>query len=375
MKNLIIGLCFAALLGYIGFLQFGDSPSNDAPSPLSNQEIQTAVATKNSIEFVINLAGEITPIDNVSVRPEVNGQIAALPVDIGDFVNKGELLFALDDKDLQIEIESRETVVETANLRLEQAERNFERDKKLFEDNLISTDVFEDSKTNYDLALNETRRAEKELDLVEDRLTRTQVTAPFDCTVLTRSVSLGQAVSGSGGFNSGTEVMTIANLNDLMIEAHVNQVDVTRLQAGMNVNIDVEAAANLTVEGRVERIAPQATVKNGVKGFETRIVLANVDSAIQPGMTANIAIPVASASDVLATPLAAVFPEFNDETQRMERFVFRQKGSTWERVLVEIGLADYFNVEIVQGLSEGDVVALEQPDPEAVVSINAESGS
>ena len=329
--------------------------------------LETATISRQSIEFVVNLAGEITPTDNVSVRPEVNGQIAQLPVDIGDEVAKGELLFALDDADLMIEIESRETSVETANLRLIQAERDFQRDSKLFEENLISQDVFEDSRTNYDLAMTEKKRAQKDLDLVADRLTRTRVVAPFDCTVLTRDVSLGQAVSGSGGFNSGTEVMTIANLNQLMIEAHVNQVDVTRLKQGMQVAIEVEAVPGLVVDGVVERIAPQATIKNNVKGFETRIVLANPGESIQPGMTANITIPVESADDALAAPLAAIFTEPNPETRKMERFAYVQEGDRWRRVFLEVGIVDYFNAQILKGVAEGDIVALEQPDPSEIL--------
>ena len=74
--------------------------------------------------------------------------------------------------------------------------------------------------------------AQKDLAIIDERLTKTEVRAPFDCTILTRPVSTGQAVSGSGGFNSGTEVLTIADLNSMVINAHVNQADVPRLKAG-----------------------------------------------------------------------------------------------------------------------------------------------
>src|SRR5439155_23798691 len=160
-----------------------------------------------------------------------------------------------------------------------------------------------------ELARNALDRPEKALHLVQYQLTKTKVLAPFDCTVLTRPVSVGQAVSGSGGFNSGTEVSTIANLSEMVINAHINQADVTRLQMGQQVEVQVEAVPALKVTGTVERIAPQATIKNNIKGIATRILLKDEDPNVRPGMTANIKILIASADHGVAVPLADVITE------------------------------------------------------------------
>src|SRR6185295_4300212 len=98
---------------------------------------------------------------------------------------------------------------------------------------------------------------------------------------------------------------------DLVINAHINQADVARMRVDQEVDVTVEAVPGLKVIGRVERLAPQATIKNGIKGFAARILLKDVDKRIRPGMTANVSIPVASAENVLAVPLAAVFTEPN----------------------------------------------------------------
>src|SRR5690606_12725955 len=111
----------------------------------------------------------------------------------------------------------------------------------------------------------------------------------------------------------------------------------------------------LKVQGRVERMAPQATIKNNIKGYDTRIVLENLDPRVQPGMTATLSIPVAAAEDALTVPLSAVFSE------QGERYVFVRTGNSFERRTVSIGVSDFFHAEIRSGLSEGDVVALEQP--------------
>lgn len=343
----------------------GKGPGQDA----SESRPTTAAVERGNINFAVGVAGEIGPAEQVSVRPEVNGKIIELPVDVGDRVKKGGLLFALDDRDLRIEVESRQKQIESAKLQLDkaritmdQAKRDHERDKMLFEEKLLSEQAFEASRERYesamkdhDLAKNSIERSEKELDLSSERLLKTRISAPFDCTVLTRPVSIGQAVSGSGGFNSGTEVLTIADLSSMVINAHVNQADVTRLKHGMEVLVEVDAVPGLKVSGEIERIAPQAIVKNMIKGYATRIVLKNVDPRIQPGMTASISIPVSAADNVLTVPLAAVFSE------QGERYVYVKNGDSPEKRTVVVGVSDFFRAEIKSGLAEGDIVSLEPP--------------
>jgi HlyD family secretion protein len=230
----------------------------------------------------------------------------------------------------------------------------------LYDQKLIAQELYEDTKTKFELARNELDRSQKSLDLDIERLKKTDVRAPFDCTILTRPVSAGQAVSGSGGFNAGTEVLTLANLTDLSINAHINQADVTRLRVDQEVEVQIEAVPGLRIIGRVERLAPQATIKNNIKGFAARILLKDVDKRVRPGMTANITIPVASADSVVAAPLASVFTELNPETKQLERYAWVKKDEDdWERRTIQIGVSDYFYAEVTKGLNPGDVVSLE----------------
>ncbi len=423
MKNAAFIIVALAVILVAAKAWRGDSDRTASGGAGAQERETTATVEKTSISFSISVAGEITPAERVSVRPEVPGKISELPVDIGDRVNQGALLFSLDDEELQIELATRETEIASAKLQLEKARQDldvanleiavesartrlvrsklesekafedFQRNEKLFQDELVSREVHQTARTNYELAKNaivsserdlelakdrleKTRlqaqtdfelaknlveKANRSLDLTKDRLSKTRIVAPFDCTVLTRPVSVGQAVSGSGGFNSGTEVLTIANLNEMIINAHVNQADITRLVKDMEVDVQVEAVIGLKVKGRVERIAPQATIRNGIKGFEARILLTDVDPRVQPGMTAKITIPVASADEAVAVPLAAVF------TEREGRHVFVVKGDAFERRPVEIGVSDYKVAEVLTGLSPGEVVALEPPGEDAEI--------
>jgi len=347
---------FAVLdgLGAGGYYLWRNPHAIEQPNPVSNRPT-SAVVESRDIRFVVNAAGDIGPADQVSVRPEVNGRIAELPVDIGDKVRKGELLCRLDDKDLQIERSQRLTEIDSAKFSLQKAERNFQRSKHLFNERLISVEVYEDTRTEFDLASNALARADSALHLLEESISKTKIRAPFDCTVLTRPVSTGQAVSGSAGFNSGTEVMTIANLNDMIVTAHINQADVTRLRQGQVVDVQVESVAGLRMTGVMDRIAPQAIIKNGIKGFSARVAIKEIDPRVRPGMTAIISVPIASAENVLAVPLSAVFSENG------EHFVFVKDEEKYEKRPIAIGVSDYSFAEVTKGLESGEVVSLEQP--------------
>lgn len=356
MKKWIVVAVLVVAGGYWAFSKWPAlRPSAKETNGLSGRPTTAEVETR-SIQFKVTAAGEIGPAEQVSVRPEINGRIKTLDVDLGDRVKKGDVLFTLDDSDLQIEKQSRETEIDGAKLQLEKAERNYERAKELFEAELISKELYQDTQTEFELAKNSLERAQKSLNLIEDRLKKTKVEAPFDCTVLTRPVSMGQAVSGSGGFNSGTEVLTIADLNNMIVNAHVNQADVTRLSAGQEVEIQIESVAGLTLKGIVERVAPQSMIKNNIKGYPARIRIdtKGIDPRVRPGMTANLSIPVASSENSVAVPLAAVF------TEQGERFVLVKKDDdTFEKRPIRIGIADYDYAEILGGLKPGEIVSLE----------------
>ena len=362
MKTIITVLVIAGIGVGAYFLRDKFRPSGPGAGMTSRPT--TAVVIQTNISFAVSAAGEISPAEQVSVRPEINGKIEELPVDLGDQVKKDDLLFKLDDKELQQQRASSLTAIERSRLELEKARRDHERAAQLLADKLISQELYDDTKTAYELAKNSLERSQRDLAIIEERLTKTEVRAPFDCTVLTRPISMGQAVSGSGGVGGGTEVLTIADLSSMVINAHVNQADVPRLKVNQTVEVAVEAVAGLSVTGIVERIAPQATIKNNIKGFAARILLRNVDPRVRPGMTANIKIPVASADNVTAVPLVAVFTEPNPETGQRERFVYVKKQGGAERRDVKVGVSDYFYAEIQDGLSAGETVLLELPKEE-----------
>src|SRR5436305_5343166 len=131
-------------LGAGGYFWWKSSPAQGA-SDLNASRTTTAEVEARDIFFAVNAAGDIGPADQVSVRPEVDGRIAELPVDIGDKVKKDALLCRLDDRNLQIQRASRIQEIEGAKLSLQKARRNFSRSKQLYEDHLVSAEAYEDT--------------------------------------------------------------------------------------------------------------------------------------------------------------------------------------------------------------------------------------
>src|ERR1043165_277520 len=121
-------LVVLAGLGTGGYFLWRHGPAIEQPRPASNRPT-TAVVESRDIFFAVSAAGDIGPADQVSVRPEVNGRIAELPVDIGDKVVKDPLLCRLDDRDLQIERASRLQEIDGARLQLQKPSGSFNRSK------------------------------------------------------------------------------------------------------------------------------------------------------------------------------------------------------------------------------------------------------
>jgi len=158
MKKLIVLIVILGLGlgGYYAWKNFQHS----SPAAATPNRATTAKAELRNISFAVNAAGEIAPAEQVSVRPEINGLLEQLPVDVGDQVKKDDLLFKLDDKVLQQQRASNVTDIEKARLGVEKAERDYKRAQQLLTEKLISQELYDDTKTAFDLAKNALERAQ-----------------------------------------------------------------------------------------------------------------------------------------------------------------------------------------------------------------------
>jgi Membrane-fusion protein len=203
---------------------------------------------------------------------------------------------------------------------------------------------------------NELERSLRRLQIVDDRLAKTRILAPFDGTVLEVLVSEGQVVVGAASVNSGTGLMTLANLSSLVISTHVNQLDASRISEGAEVTVIAPNAGDDGGERlKIDRIAPLATVKNNIKGFAVTGSLDGAGHNLKPGLSVSMRLPVGFVENAISVPLTSVFEEGG------ENVVYVSTPEGIERRKVEVGLSDSSRVEITGGLIEGEEVLTEKP--------------
>lgn len=316
-----------------------------------------AKAEKRDIDATVELTGDVMPDTQLDVKAEVGGKIKALHVEPGQEVKKGELLVEVDDTDLLTQKASASTDIAGAKIGVEKSRRNFERGKSLFAAKLINQEAFDNLSADYQTALNDLEKTQRRLDQVEDSLRKTKILAAGDGTVLSVPVIEGQVVIPAASVNSGTTLMSIADLSRLLVDTNVNQVDVTKLHLNQKVSLRTDAIKDLAVEAVVNFIAPVASTKNNVKGFEIKALIEHPDPRLRPGMTVNISVPIASAPEVVAVPISAVFKGSDADS----RIVYIRRGDSTEKREVKVGVTNLEYAEIKSGVQPGEEILLVEP--------------
>jgi RND family efflux transporter MFP subunit len=322
----------------------------------------TAKVIRASVNPILPLAGQITPAFQVEVKSEIGGKITTIHVRAGQEVKKGEPLVTIDDKDLANERAGVDAEIEGARLAVDRIRGNYNRAEKLYAGKLLSREEFVNLEADWRIAENELERSRRRRQLVDDRIAKTRILAPFEGTILQIPIIQGQVVVGAASINSGTTLMTIADLTHLLINAHVNQLDAGKLSIGQRMSVTPpDGKQNPTDEGQgaeaiVSFIAPLATVKNNIKGFEVTGTLEGTRDGLKPGVSVSMSIPLGTAENVLTVPITAVFEE------RGAKVVYVTKPTGPERRKVSIGLSDLSLVEIQSGLKESEEVLLAKPE-------------
>jgi HlyD family secretion protein len=328
-----------------------------------------AAAEIGDVSVTLNETGVIQPKAAVLVKSKVSGKIKTLNVEEGQSVRKGDVLATVEPDMAQARtVASLKSSYGRARVDMERARQDYDRDRELHNAGHISDEELQLTKDAYDIALIEYQSAQEEMKLArEDGVTMEleaeapellDVVAPASGTVILVEIEEGEIVtSGALSYTSGSTLMTIADLKDMQIKAGVNEVDVGKIRDGQDVSIDVDAYPNVAFHGVITHIAPAARDDQGVKIFDVEIDITDSDQRLRPGMTANITIQGDHSEGVVTVPIESVFKKDG----RYVVYVF--DGSENEPVEreVETGISNISKVEVKNGLSEGDVVALYDP--------------
>lgn len=432
---LVAGLLAAKQAGYIG-------------KPKTTEVEYTAVKRTDIIERV-TASGKVQPEVEVKLSPDVSGEIISLNVAEGDSVVKGQLLLKIRPDNYEslmaraqaavnsskANYEQTKAMVAQAEARLVQAKANFERNKKLYSDKVISSADFEQFSSNYGVAqqdlesakanvsaaLYNIKSAEASMRDAAENLRKTSIFAPVSGIVSLLNVEAGERVVGTSQM-AGTEMMRIANLNNMEVRVNVNENDIVRVSIGDTAEIDVDAysSSGRKFRGIVKEIANTAAglasststtaassaSSDAVTEFEVKVKILNESFAdllvskskksypFKPGMTASVEIITERKNGVVSVPIAAVTTRSNkpagapgegqpnndtpaeDEKKPkkeevIKEVVFVDVNGKAEMKEVKTGISDFENIEVLSGLKPGDMII---SGPYIAVSKNLNNG-
>ena len=321
-------------------------------------KVATEKVTKRTITQSVSANGKIQPEKDIKISPYISGEVIELTVKEGDQVKQGDLLAKIDPE-IYVSIYDQSVAAlntQKANeansrARLAQiksqynnAKLTFERQEKLFNQNVISQSEFDQAKSAYEVAAAQVTAGEEDIRASEfmvksseaglkkskEDLTKTAIFAPNDGTVSKLGVEKGERVTGASQFSSGTEIMRIANLNEMEAQVEVNENDIVRVSQGDTALIEVDAYLNRKFKGIVTEIATSANTSgvsvDQVTNFNVKIHIlkdsyqdlldpAKPDfSPFRPGMSATVEIQTETAVNVLTVPIQAVTTRVEKDT-------------------------------------------------------------
>jgi len=371
--------------------------------------VQTEKVTRRNLTELVVANGKIQPVTQVVISPEVAGEIVALPVKEGDPVKKGDLLVQIKPDNYEASRNSAEAnyksslaSIDLAQAELEKAETEYKRNQNLFQNKLVSDSVFLDFKTAYEVAklqhqnaIHQADQAKFGLDKAKDDLSKTTIQSPIDGIVVRLKSQLGERVLGTS-FNMGTEIMTVADLNEMEARMDIGEMDVVLMQPGQKARLEVDAFKDRKFNGTVTQVAnsskstalgSSSSSSQEATKFEVRIRL-NEKEDFRPGMSVNAEIETRYRTNVLTVPMASVTarPPQNaatnaaagktagistnstagtnnvapdkksKEAAKPVEVVFVAKDDHAKMVPVKIGICDDSYWEIIEGLTEGQEI-------------------
>jgi len=325
-------------------------------------EYETQTAARGAIAMSITATGTVNPLNKVDVGTQVSGIISKIYVDFNSEVEQGQLIAQLDPSTLQAEKAVAEESLCAAELDYRLQKKNFERQKHLYDRELISQTEYDSAENAYLKAESSWRQSKLALQRAEINLGYTQIYSPISGVVLSRAVDEGQTVAS--GYSTPTLFTIAADLREMQLVANVDEADIGSVAEGQRVSFSVDAYIDTQFEGTVKQVRLQSASASNVVTYEVVIDAPNPELKLKPGMTANATIYTLEKEGVFVVPARALrFAPADMDGKRMEelpeKHVFvRLADGTLEPREVTAGISNGVQTEIVSGIAEGDEVVV-----------------
>ncbi|HUP50549.1 MAG TPA: efflux RND transporter periplasmic adaptor subunit [Thermoanaerobaculia bacterium] len=327
---------------------------------------EVEVTTGTIVEKAVAV-GQIQPRQKFQVKSKISGIVRRTMVDVGDTVRAGDPLFEIAPDPTPLERTEVDRRVESAEASFRRAEGDYQRAVELSRSGVLPRSEVEQKKEAYELSRVALMKARQDRELIQRGNLSTGsgkesiIRAPAAGTVLTRMVNPGEPIVPLTSYQPGTEMATIADMSDLIFKGTVDEIDVGKLAAGMTARIKVGALPTDIVTGKVSRIAPQAQQKEGATLFDVEIELDPGQTiTLRAGYSANADVIIREKTDVLVIPERLVAFEDGGKKTTVEIAAAGPKAEP-KKVEIKTGVSDGLNIEVLEGLRQGDKVVERPP--------------
>jgi HlyD family secretion protein len=362
MKKKVIWFIIILLIiaGVVGAL-VKKSKAKGSKSGIASK-VRNKIVERGDITIKLEETGEIQPIHEIEIKSKVGGKVIKFTVEEGDYVKDGQVIAVIEpDYEQSRNIANIKSNLKQAEVYLKNAKKNLAEDQKLFKDNYVSKDKLdksqddlEQAEINFDIAKQQFELT-KEID-TEGNISKVYATASG--TVIRKSVEAGEMVrSDFGSYAEGTVLLVIADLNQMVVKASINEVDIAKIKKNQKVNIKVDAYPYEAYTGNITKVSATATSQNNIKVFPVEIKINESNDKLKPGMTANITIIGETRENILMIPIRSIFSNENGED-----IVYTVQNDTIiGPQIVKTGINNFLNVEIIEGLVDSQYVSLQPP--------------
>jgi HlyD family secretion protein len=344
---------------------------------------------KTDLTSIISASGEIKPKKNINISAQIPGRILKIGVVEGQEVKRGDFLLKLDSSQYEANAERDRAFIQSTKTEEIKAEAttkrsldSYQRQKNLYDNELISKELLEQAKVQLDIAEASSKAISFQIDQAQaslksslDNLAKTVFSAPIDGIITSLRIEEGEVAIIGTMNNPGTVLMTIADLSVMEVEVEVDETDVIGVVLGQTADVRVDAFPDRVFEGKVTEIGSSALQKTGVsaaaaqesKDFKVVITLDD-PRLLKPGLSASADIISAEKKNVLAVPISALVTREKKDAQgekiKKDKKVVEEEGlyiienGRVRFVAVEKGITGELEIEIISGLKEGQEVVV-----------------
>jgi len=313
-----------------------------------------------SIDYKVVATGKLNPEEEIELKPQISGIVDIIVVEEGDIVQKGDLIAKIRVVPNEQALVSANSRIKTTQFTKDNAQILYDRNKALFEKGVISKQDFENSELSLNQAVENLKQAQNDYQIIRQgslsggSSANTNIVAQIPGTVLQIPIREGDQVIQSNNFNAGTTIATIADMSKMIFEGKVDEAEVGKLEEGKDIVVVLGAINEKKFPAKLTFVAPKGIEENGAVQFTIKAdVEVEQSTKIRAGYSANAEIEIESKDSILSIKEALL--QFNRITEKPFVEILKEDGK-FEKVDVELGLSDGINVEITDGVKEGDKI-------------------